>query len=170
MEDTRNRETPFAYLAAIIAFLGLTLIPATATSASASCPLGPMKVEFQARFDWKTGMKIQVGPAHGSGANGETLVARITSAGGSCRAVCAVKSFEKDADQKPILMELACQDVDFSAISTPATLFWETPEDMKPAIRFGTWLHGYSQAELRVEKDRYTTHPAATAPRLARAN
>ncbi len=165
MEDTRYRETPFAYLSAILTFLGLTLIPAT--SAQAACPIGLKKVEFQAKFDWKTGMRIQVGPAHKT----DTLVARIVSAGGTCRAVCDVKVFERDADQKPILMELACQDADFSAISTPATLFWETPEDMKPAIRFGTWLHGYSQADLKVERDRYSA-PSSAEPgnRLARAN
>lgn len=150
----------------IWAALAAALIPqatlANAAEVPATCGARISKVYYSAAFQWQgQAKKLVIGVASGN-ADASVPVAQIGSARG-CEAVCSPAALERDEASRPVSMDMVCRSVAFDAASTPATLLWGGDTGRTPTLRFGSWLTGYRQASLRVERDAYSAAGARRA-------
>jgi hypothetical protein len=73
-------------------------------------------------------------------------------------AECEVKHLDRDENQSPLWMDLACHSDAFNPLQTPVSIHWTSNE-----IRFGTWLSGYKKAKLQITLDRLSPRILALA-------
>jgi hypothetical protein len=158
--------------------IAINLILSTGADASV-CGTRFKTLTYSAAFSWENAathvakpMRILVGtstlapdPAR---SEKPQLTAQIWS-GKECMAVCEAKSFEKEGPFSPVSLEMTCKSAELGAVALPTTLLWGRGHSLSklPTLRFGTWLHGYEQAALEVELDRYSMPASPRSPRLA---
>jgi hypothetical protein len=94
-------------------------------------------------------------------------------AGDQCLAICRVKPEAPETETgraiasiSPRQIDLDCSAADFAALTGPATLIFRGVGIENPVIRFGTWLDGYRQADLKIKADRLV--PARSVQRMSR--
>lgn len=167
----------------------LVMIPVAHASASSkeSHNRGkePGDILYHASFDWKDSitqktkkLEIIVTKNAKPGFWDSKVGARIMN-GEQVEATCRadnleVVSSESGAPKVATSMDLTCHSTSLGALGAPATVFFQAGSQT-PVLRFGSWLQGYEQAYLRVEKDRSAQlvkemHPDAqkdNTPKLA---
>lgn len=166
MDDTTQRRSSryFSVLNLISSLLvsGWIGVPVYASDASPmnQCPKQIKDLTYSASFVYdSTPLKVRLG----KGANKSEFIAQIWNKAGHCEAVCRVKVWDKITPGQPNSLDLDCASTNLGALTTPATIFWSIRTG-QPAIRFGTWLNGYKQADLKVEVDHFN-RPSVLAKR-----
>lgn len=157
---------------------GVALMGASAWGSVPRASPGPQCVSpggekiFQAKFTDKSSGESRemtlaihrLAPQKGAGPR---IVALIRNSE-SCEAVCQLRRFDREDNLAAQSMDLDCRGAGLGHLVTPATVFWAkskplSESDRAPALRFGTWLHGYVRVPLLVEVDRYAPAPVLKA-------
>ncbi|MBY0472030.1 hypothetical protein K2X30_12765 [bacterium] len=125
------------------------------------------EVYYQASFQApqnKHGLKIQVGKTASKKRGKAKLLARISSDRSQCVAICQVKGLQTDLEARrrgvftPISLDLTCVDPETGFLNSPASILFKNTAlgVYRPTLRMGTWLNGFQQTTLKVERDRYS--------------
>ncbi len=155
--------------------LGASAWGATFPAGTLQCAAPGGEKLFQARFtDKSTGTAREMtlaihrfAPKKGASPQ---IIAQIRNEK-SCEAFCQLRRFDPEDHLAAQSMDLDCRGAGLGHLVTPATVFWaktkpRNDSDRAPALRFGTWLHGYVRVPLLVEVDRYTRPAPLPAPVL----